>query len=346
MFNQRMSLAAAGSFCRRFGTGLHAGADLISLLNAEAKHGPARQREAIRGVAESAADGESLAAAMQKQKPFFPALLVAMTRVGEATGRLERTLLNLGEHYEQQLQLRRAFLTSLAWPGLQLFGGIVVISLLILLMGILRPPTGGEMTDILGFGLRGVSGVLTLWLYLALFFGLIGGCVWAYFRNIGGLQNIVPLLYMIPLIGPAIQTITLARFSWTLSLALDAGLDPIRSIALALESTDSDYYRRGAADAESAIRQGASLAGGLEATDVFPEDYLARVEMAELSGTDAESIGGLAREYDGRARIAMKTIAGLASGGIWAAVVLVLVFLIARMLMSILGAYSSALEGI
>jgi type II secretory pathway component PulF len=152
---------------------------------------------------------------------------------------------------------------------------------------------------------------------------------------------------MIPVIGPAIQTITLARFSWTLALSLDSGLDPIGSIALALDSTDSDYYRAGTEDAKIAIRdRGATLAGGLKATDIFPEEYLARIEMAELSGTDAESTEGLAREYDERAKIALKTISGFASGIVWMTVAGALIFLIFRMVMNIAGAYSNALGGL
>ncbi len=340
-----MSLAAAGNFCRRFGTGVRAGADLVTLLDAETGHGPPRQRDAMREVSREVSRGDPLGDAMQHQSQFFPPLLISMTRVGEATGRLERTLLTLAEHYEHQLQLRRAFLTSIAWPAIQLVMAIGALSLLIWIMGVLSPSTGGEMADILGFGLRGVSGVLIFWAYLVLFFGLIAGAIVAFQKNVAGIQNVVPLLYRIPIVGSAIQTITLARFSWTLSLALDAGLDPVRAISLALDSTDSEYYRRGKADVEAGIQGGATLAGALRATDLFPDDFLTRVEIAELSGTDAESIDHLAREFDERAKLAMKTIAGLASTLIWVSVIVALVFLIFRLLFSVMGMYDEALHG-
>ena len=329
------------------GVSLRAGADLLSILESESKHGPAQQREAMRILRAGAKNGEELSDIMKTREKFFPPLLISMTRVGEATGRIERTMLSLAEHYDQQLKLRRSFVSSIIWPGIQLFGGIVVISLLIWIMGVLTPSTGGQMTDILGFGLRGPRGVLIFWAYIGGFFAIIGALIWGFKNNIGGAQNIIPLFYMVPVIGPAIQTITLARFSWTLALSLDSGLDPIRSIALALDSTDSDYYRAGIEDSKVAIRnKGATLAGGLEATDIFPDDYIARIEMAELSGTDAESTEGLAREYDERAKIALKTISGFASGIVWMTVAGCLIFLIFRMVMSIAGAYSSALDGL
>ena len=330
-----MKLSALATFSRRLGVGLRAGADLITLLQSEAKHGNARQRAAMQMLANGARKGYQLSEVMGQHGKFFPPLLVSMTRVGEETGRIERALLNLADHYDQQLKLRRNFMKSIAWPAIQLFGGIVVISLLIWILGVLTPPTGGQMNDILGFGLRGTQGVLVFWAYIAAFAAVVFGLMWAYSRNVAGCQNIIPLFYMIPVLGSAIQTITLSRFAWTMSMSLDAGLDPLRSIALSLDSTDSDYYRSGTSDSQKAIRNGATLSGGLNAANVFPDDFLSRVEIAELSGTDAESMDSLAREYDERASMAMNTISGIATGVVWLCVGGFLIFLIFRMVMNI-----------
>lgn len=336
-----MKLKAAEQFCYRFGTGLKAGGDLLKLLSSEASQGPPQQRQAMAMLAEGAKRGEQLSTLMEQQKPFFPPLMTAMTRVGEATGRLERSLLALGEHYQHELTTRRMFIQSIAWPMLQLIAGIGVISLLIYLMGILVPAGGGKMADILGFGLYGPSGVLKFWLYLAIFFGGLWLMLWAFLRNVGGVQNLIPLLYMIPVIGPSIQTIAISRFCWTMAIALDSGLDPIRSIRLSLDSTNSDYYRIGADDAENAIRGGATLSGALQATDLFPVDFIGRIDISEHSGTDAESIAYLAREYDERAKSAIKMLAGAATILIRVTVILVFVFLIFR----IAATYINALNG-
>lgn len=342
MFSQQMNLKAAEQFCYRFGTGLKAGADLLKLLNSEASQGSPRQRHAIAMLADGAKRGEQLSTLMEQQRSFFPPLMIAMTRVGEATGRLERALLALSEHYQHQLTTRRMFVQSIAWPMLQLFAGIGVLSLVILVMGMLVPAGGGRMPDILGFGLYGGKGVLTFWLYLAIFFGGLGLVVWAFTRNVGGAQNLIPLLYMIPVIGPSIQTIAISRFCWTMAISLDSGLDPIRSIRLSLDSTNNDYYRAGADDAENAIRGGSTLGGALQATTLFPADFIGRIDISEHSGTDAESIAHLAREYDERAKTAIKMIAGAATILIRVTVILVLVFLIFRIFSTYINAINEA----
>jgi type II secretory pathway component PulF len=347
MFFQRMGLSSAAQFSRRLGIGLRAGADLVRLLETEAKHGSSRQRDALCSVVETVKAGETVSEAMSKEAKFFPRLMVSLTRVGENAGKLERTFLTLADHYDEQVQLRRQFVSSIAWPVLQLVIGIGVISLFIYLMGVLQPSTGGQMEDMLGFGLRGASGVFVLWGYIALVAGVLFGIYLAFTRNLGGVQNLIPLLYLVPKLGPSLQTITLSRFTRTLALALSSGLDPIRSVKLSLDSTDSEYYRNGGEIFEESVREhGETLAGGLEATDLFPSDFLHLVEVAELSGTETESIDHLADQYQERARMAMRTITGVATAVVWVVVMGTLVFLILRIAIKVFGAYGLAAQPI
>ncbi len=62
----------------------------------------------------------------------------------------------------------------------------------------------------------------------------------------------------------------------------------------------------------------------------FPMTFIRRIEIAEHSGTDAESIDYLAKEYDERAKSAIKMIAGIATILIRVSVILIFVFLIFR----------------
>ena len=341
-----MKLSAAAKFCHRFATSHRAGVGMVRLLETEANVGPPAQRRAMAELARGARDGHQIHELMEKQKPYFPVLLTAMTGVGEETGKLDRALYILAAHLQHQLDTRNKFIKSITWPAIQFVAGVGVISLLIYLMGMLRAAGGQEMADILGLGLRGGSGVLWLWLYVAMILVPVGLLIWAFIRNVGGLQNLAPLLYMIPKLGPAIQTITISRFCWTMALALDAGLDPIRSIHMSLDSTGSDYYRAGSEPAKKAILGGATLAESLKATLVFPDEFIARVDIAEHSGTDAESMELLAKEYDERAQSAVRFMSGFATAIVRTLVALMLIFFIFRIASSYLGALSGAMEPI
>ncbi len=345
MFLNRMSFSAAAAFCHRFGTGLHAGADILVLLESESRIGSARQQAAIKQLITGVKQGEQLHVLMGENK-FFPALMTSMVRVGELTGKLEYLLSLLSEHYHKQQQLRRGFLWAIAYPAFMLTAAICVISLLIYLMGILTPPGGGQMTDLLGWGLRGGTGVLIFWGYLLMFFGILGGASFCFFRNVAGVQNMVPLIYMVPKLGQSIQTITIARFCRALSIALGAGLEPTASIALALDATDSDYYRAARDDTEQSILEGATLSTALDKTGIFPDDFIGKIEIAEHSGTDSESIAFLAAEYDERAQGAMKIISRTISGAILVSVAFFFLYTIFRILSVVLGFYQEAFEPI
>ncbi len=341
-----MGTTAAAGFCRRLGTGFRAGADLIPLLRAEAKSGSQRHRDALRELADQLSQGDSLTDAMQQRPDYFPPLMISIVHVGESTGRLERALLNLADHYDHRVSMRRTFLMGIAWPMIQLIGAIGAIGLLIWLLGVLSPPTGGEMLDIAGFGLRGTSGVLIYFACVGLFFVMLAVGVLAIRNNWLGVHNMIPLFYLIPKLGPAIRTITLSRFCWTLAMTLDAGLDPIRAIRLALESTGSDFYRSGFPPVKAAIERGSSLAAALESSEVIPEEFITNLEVAELSGTDAESLETLARDYDQRARVAIRTLTGILTAVIWLSVMAVMIFMIFRMVSNIMTPYREALSPI
>ena len=345
MFSSRMSFSAAASFCHRFGTGLHAGADMVKLLESECRIGSSQQKDAIKKLVAGVKQGEQLHVLMGQNK-FFPRLMTTMVRVGESAGKLEYLFSILTEHYTRQQQLRRKFLGAIAYPAFMLTFSIGVVSLLIYLMGILTPAGGGQMTDLLGWGLRGGSGVLIFWTYLLFFFAIAAGAVFCFFRNVAGVQNIVPLIYLIPRLGDAIQTITIARFCRVLSVGLGAGLEPIPSIALALDATDSDYYRAVQDETESAILNGATLASALEKTNIFPDDFIGKIEIAEHSGTDSESIAFLAEDYDERAQTAMKIISRIISGVVAISVVLFVLYVMFRIMSVVLGFYQEAFEPI
>jgi type II secretory pathway component PulF len=181
---------------------------------------------------------------------------------------------------------------------------------------------------------------------MGFFFLILAVGVLAIRNNWLGIHNMIPLFYLIPKLGPAIRTITLSRFCWTLSMTLDAGLDPIRAIRLALESTGSDFYRSGFPPVEASIERGSSLAVALEASEVIPEEFITNLEVAELSGTDAESLETLARDYDQRARVAIRTLTGILTAVIWLSVMAVMIFMIFRMVSNIMTPYREALSPI
>ncbi len=70
----------------------------------------------------------------------------------------------------------------------------------------------------------------------------------------------------VPVVGTTLQTMALARLSWTLSLALNAGIDARRAIRMALQSTQNRYYTQHIDKAEAVIVRGGQFHEALRRT--------------------------------------------------------------------------------
>ncbi len=79
-----------------------------------------------------------------KQYPIlFPSVLVHMVRVGEESGKLEDTLLYLGEYYEAEVDSSTKTLSTVIEPALLIFIGLAVGFLALSIITPIYSITGG-----------------------------------------------------------------------------------------------------------------------------------------------------------------------------------------------------------
>jgi type IV pilus assembly protein PilC len=80
---------------------------------------------ALNGVGQDMLKGEGLSMPMRKRKAFLP-LMVEMTRVGEATGTLDATLMTVAENYEIEAEDRTRAVVSMIEPIMTIAMGLAV----------------------------------------------------------------------------------------------------------------------------------------------------------------------------------------------------------------------------
>lgn len=329
---------------RRVALSHRAGLDIRTIWEKEANRGSPAHRQRINSVALQIADGDSLAEAMSACDGYFPTLTCDLVDVGEKTGRLDDVLVGLAEHYENLLDLRRTFLMGVLWPGIELSLAICVIGLLILVMGMIPAGPSGPI-DILGFGLVGMSGLVK---YMFIVAATIGGVAWVVVALMRGWLGPKPLqlTMQLPVIGNCLRTSALSRLAWTLSLALDSGLDARRSIRMALQSTQNAYFTSQMGIVDGEIERGNQFHEALRETGLFPDDFLSSLETAEISGTHGESLARLANDYRDRAKATAKMLTVASTFALVGFVFVLIIFLIFRLAMFYIGTIEGALEGI
>ncbi len=336
-FSRRIRLKSLGELARRLAVSTDAGIDDRKIWQGEADRCPVSMRPVVAEIRDAVAQGDSLTDAFARTGDFFPSMFREMVEVGEKTGSLPTVFRQLADHYEHRLKLNRLFLAAITFPVIQLGLALAVIGILILVMGALD-------VDILGFNLTGVSGLLV---YLLIIAGVAGALFLVFLSAKRGASWTRPLQLLIirlPGIGGCLQTIALAQMSWVLHLTMNVAIDVRRALTLALRSTGTDYFRQHTDQIVADVSGGGEIHRALSRTGVFPEDFIAAVEVGEQSGRLTESMGRLSKQYEEKAKLALTTLSVIAGFVIWALVAAFIIFLIFRVFGFYVGTINDALE--
>jgi type II secretory pathway component PulF len=340
MFNDpRISQKELASLCRRLGTALEAGIDIRRVWEREGQgYGSLTLKARMLRVSDELIRGSSLTEALQTTGEYFPSLFRELVAVGEQTGNLAEVFLNLADHYEHQIQIRRAFLSSITWPLFQLAAALGVIGIVIVVMDFL-PARPGEKIDILGFGLTGMSGLVIYLCFLAAVAAAVGFVVRAMQRGLLWTRPLQRLLLRIPVFGRFLQILALSRLAWTMHLTLNTSLDLRRALPLCLRSTQNAHYIDQTERIVDAAVSGQELCQSFAATGVFPGDFLDALEVGERTGQLPESMARLAEDYRDQAKRMMHMLAVAGGFAVAALVGLMIIGVIFMMLSRTLFPY-------
>lgn len=326
----RMGTRALSQFCQRVGSSLQAGVDVRRIWDAEARRGSPRQRDRMEAMRQQVAAGESVAKAFAAANGYFPPLVLEMVEVGERTGRLDEVFLRLSDHYDNLLKVRRNFLAGIAWPVIELTLALTAIGVFIWLYGYLGLTNMyGEPLTVLGF--YGARGLLQ---YIGILLCIGAICAAPFLAVRQGWLDMGPfyrLLIQVPVVGPALKNMALARLTWALSLATDSDLNAQRAVELAVRSTQNSYYVAQLDRMRREIRLGRSLREAFEATNRFPAEFLDALETGEMAGRVSETMEVLANQYQDRARSQITMLAVGAGFGVLVAVFGLIIFFILKM---------------
>ena len=112
----------------------------------------------------------------------------------------------------------------------------------------------------------------------------------------------------IPVLGSSLRLLSLSRFAWSFGMAIDAGMDALKSAQLGLSSTQNPMFMSYEGQILDGLARGRQFHEVLGAAGVFPDDFLDVIETAEISGTLTESLNRLSEDYQERAATAFRAL--------------------------------------
>lgn len=343
----RISLKSLSLLCRSLSTMLQSGVMIHKAVATSSRRigGPKCQR-ILEEVAARLEAGDDLSTALERHGRYFPLLFVDMVHVAEHSGALPEVLVGLADHYENIIRLRRNFLASIAWPAIQLTAAIFIITLVIWLLGVIGESRGGEPIDVLGWGLTGASGAATFFFGAwGTILGIVG--LWFLLTEVLGQQRVLhSLLLQVPVIGHCLRSFAIARFSWAFYLTQQTGMPITRSIEASLRATSNGAFIAATPLICGYLEEGEDLATALEASRLFPEDYLQMVHVGETSGTVPEMLHRMSPQFEEQARRSLSALATAVGWLVWLIVAGFIIFVIFSIVAWYLGMLNQAIQGI
>lgn len=353
-----LSQKTLAGWCRRVGISLNAGLDVVRVLQREAhnrgggkivRSSDMKQPEPEptfrffgnsiwQEIAASVAHGNSLHESLAQQDGAFSELFVSMVQVGEESGHLSETLLELADYYDRLIELRQSFLRSLILPIFELCIALVIVGIMILILGFLPD------MDILGLGLVGVPGFIKYVTFLA-FLGGGGLVAYLFLKNeVMKIKIVHYFVNYIPKIGPVFRTLALTRFTWALHLTMSTGMDIRKALTLAFSAAAYAPITDKLPTVLREIDAGGSLFEGFLAANVFDDNLLMFVQSGDESGTVPEAMHRLSGEYFQQCIDRLKTLSILGYFLIFGTVAGIIIFFIFKFFFFYLGLLNSATQ--
>jgi general secretion pathway protein F len=264
---------------------LHSGVPLLralqSIMDASLN---AREKQLVRELRDSVAEGQSLTQAMRDRPSVFSTLHVAMVEAGERASFLEDVLYGLATFIERIDELRGKVWGALIYPVLlTIVGTGVMIAALTLFVPRFEPLLEGVEKPLPTLIIFGMSSLLRESWELLIVGGIAVVAIGVYvFRKVGWrMVEVVSL--RLPIVGSALRMVAIARFCRILGTLLANGVPLLQALAISKGATGSAVLAEHIEEASNSVRAGAGLAEPLAEGGMIPGQILSMIAVAEES---------------------------------------------------------------
>ena len=315
-FFGRPSPAEVTTFTRDLALLLKASArldDALELLANDADVG--RLRPVVARLRASVLSGESFASAVAEHPSLFPAMYVALVRVGEVSGTLDQVLEMLGAERARSEAMRRKLTDAMQYPVFVLIAAVCVMLFFILFV---LPQFSSVLQD---FGSKSDT-ALSVFIRLSDFlranatsslltvaFTIAG--VWWVFRRPGTASAVVSFLARTPGIANIFQFYRTSLFCRNLAVLLGSGVNltaTLRILVDIMAVTGNVAVWTTAADR---VRHGGKLSDALLASSNMPPMAIRMLRLGEETGQLPVLAGRVAEFYEAKLQRSLDRIVGI-----------------------------------
>jgi type IV pilus assembly protein PilC len=299
----RVGSRSLAIFTRQLAVMIGAGLPIVTCLDLLARDEPDRRlADAIASARVEVEGGSSLAEALSRQPVAFDDLYTNMVAAGEAGGVLEVMLERLAALIEKQARLTSHVRSALAYPAIVV--GVAVVVVGVILWKVV--PAFAELFAGLGAELP-LPTRLVIWaseqslivLPLVAFTGAIGwGMAGRRRRTPDGRLRFDRAVLDIPLVGPVLRKVAVARFCRTLGTLLRSGVPILEGLDITARTAGNAALEQAIFETRRRVERGEALTVPLKASGMFPPVVLQMVGAGESTGALDVMLTRIADFYD------------------------------------------------
>lgn len=317
-FGGRVTNKDLKMFTRQFATMIDAGLPLVQCLEilgsqSENKWFGAKLLE-IKGLVEG---GSTFSEALAKYPKIFDELFVALIGAGELGGILDTIMKRLADYIEKKERLQRRVKGAMVYPTVIL---VVTFGVVFVLLKWVIPTFEKMFVD---FGAEdalpaptkiviGLSRSFGDWWYIII--GGIVGVILAYqafYRSKAGRQIMDRFFLIMPIIGPVVKKIAVARFTRTLGTLLSSGVPILEALNTVAKAAGNVVIQNAILFARERISEGRNMSEPLHEAHIFPGMVVQMIAVGEQTGALDIMCTKIADFYDEEVDVAVAALTSL-----------------------------------
>jgi type IV pilus assembly protein PilC len=284
-------------------TSLEAGIPLLqTLTDLEGRLPGKRIRRIVAEIRAALLRGESLSEAMAHHPKAFSQLVVSTVKAGETTGRLDFALRQLLAYLDWVQEIKVLIRQATTYPAIVVTG---VVALLVTVMTVLFPKIVPVLESVqvpLPFPTRMTIATARFfeshWPAVVAAAGGLCAALWLAARSHKGKALLDAALLRLPVIGPVILDINMARLVTYLSLCYATGVGVLGGLRLVEEMIGNSVLAKAVTRAREAIERGSSIAQAFAEQFVFPTIVTRSLALGESTGRLDDALQRVKLYYD------------------------------------------------
>jgi type IV pilus assembly protein PilC len=303
-------------FTRQFSTMIDAGLPLVQGLTVLTEQADNKTfKNILKGITKDVEGGSTLAEALKKHPKVFDDLYVNLVAAGEVGGVLDTVLQRLATYIEKAEKLRSKIKGAMIYPAVVVAIAVIVLAVILIFVipvfeemfksvGSALPLPTQFVVDLSRFVKSNVH-------YLIGAFILLGVLFRFYRRSEGGRKRTDALLLKLPVFGPLLKKVAVARFTRTLSTMISSGVPILDALEIVAKTSGNVILEEVIYEVRASIAEGQTIAEPLSETGIFPAMVVQMISVGEATGALDTMLEKIADFYDDEVDAAVEALTSM-----------------------------------